>query len=93
MGLNKYITLLNEILLEKDSEKKGKKVFEFTYLVLNGDTEKDEIDELLSELALDIDYYEPDPEVRRSEPCYIGDEKLEEEIKSALEKIEKLRSH
>jgi hypothetical protein len=44
-------------------------------------------DETLSELAYDLDFYEPDTELRKQDINYYGDERLEEEIKLAIQKI------
>ena len=44
----------------------------------------DEEWEILSNLALDLDYYVADPLRRRLDPTFYGDERLEEEIRSAL---------
>jgi hypothetical protein len=43
--------------------------------------------EILSNLALDLSYYVSDPNKRREDPSYYGDERVEEEIRSALEKL------
>lgn len=43
--------------------------------------------EALSDLAVDLDYYEPDPIARREDPSYYGDQRVEVEIAEALEKI------
>jgi hypothetical protein len=41
----------------------------------------------LSELAYDLDFYEPDAMLRAQDPSYYGDERLEVEIKTALQKL------
>jgi hypothetical protein len=43
--------------------------------------------ETLSDLAVDLDYYEPDPVDRREDPSYYGDQRAEVEITEALEKL------
>lgn len=43
--------------------------------------------EILSELAYDLDFYEPDEALRREDSSYYGDERLEEEIKSTLQRL------
>ena len=43
--------------------------------------------EILIELAHDLDFYEPNEEWRKQEPSYYGDERLEQEIKLALQKL------
>ena len=47
------------------------------------------INEILRELAYDLDFYEPDKEWRKESLSYYGDKRLEQEVKVALEKIEK----
>jgi hypothetical protein len=42
---------------------------------------------ILSELALDLEYYEPDPRIRSEDSSYYGDERAEEEIKAALKSL------
>ena len=39
----------------------------------------------LSDLAYDLDFYEPDSTMRAEYAGYFGDEKLEQEIKSVLQ--------
>jgi hypothetical protein len=46
-----------------------------------------EENEMLSALAYDLDFYEPDEALRKQEPSYYGDERLEAEIKSVLRKL------
>jgi len=46
--------------------------------------------EILAELALDLDYYEPDERMRREDPSFYGDDRLEEEIRQALRQLEQL---
>jgi hypothetical protein len=46
--------------------------------------------DVLSDLALDLGYYEPDPERRREARQYYGDAQLENEIRSALTELRTL---
>ena len=43
--------------------------------------------DVLNELAMDLDYYEPDTAMRREDPTFYGDERLEREIQEALNKL------
>src|SRR5260370_36405753 len=43
--------------------------------------------ETLNDLAVDLDYYEPDPVDRREDPSYYGDQRVEVEITEALQKL------
>jgi len=36
---------------------------------------------------MDLDYYEPDTAMRREDPTFYGDERLEREIQEALNKL------
>lgn len=44
--------------------------------------------EILRDLAYDLDFYEPDANVRAEDASYYGDERVEREIKTALKKLE-----
>lgn len=43
--------------------------------------------EILEQLAHDLDFYEPDENVRREDSSFYGDERLETEILDALERL------
>lgn len=43
--------------------------------------------EILGELAYDLEFYEPNPRLRVESTSYYGDERVEQEIISALEKL------
>lgn len=43
--------------------------------------------DVLNDLALDLDYYEPDVEKRREDSTFYGDERVTEEIREALGKV------
>lgn len=81
--------ILNQILLSKSNRKQLVK--EFQSLVWNGDINISEsINKLLSELAYDLDFYEPDEKLRKETPNYFGDDRLEKEIQNILKQIEEL---
>jgi hypothetical protein len=96
--MEKLIILLKMILNESNSKIRLDIISKFQNEIWNKnerdkETDVDEgngISEILSELAIDLDYYEPNTEWRKEDPSYYGDEKLEEEIRSALNKIDKL---
>ncbi len=46
--------------------------------------------EVFGDLAIDLDFYEPDPTKRSEDPSYYGDERLEEEIRAAFNKLHTL---
>jgi hypothetical protein len=76
--------MLEKILKEKQNRKQLIK--QFQEHVWHHDALQNKI---LSELAYDLDFYEPDATLRAQDPSYYGDEQLEEEVKSALEKLKK----
>ena len=43
--------------------------------------------EVLSELAYDMDFYEPDDRLRKESANFYGEDQLEKEIMMALEKL------
>jgi hypothetical protein len=43
--------------------------------------------EILWLLAYDLDYYEPNPKMRREDPSFYGEERLLQEIDEALKKL------
>lgn len=49
---------------------------------------KDEIAEILFDLAYDLDFYEPDIRSREEDPSYFDDEHAKDEINCALQRIE-----
>lgn len=49
--------------------------------------EVDWIQEVLQNLAYDLDFYQPDPEIRKEDSSYYGDDRLELEIRTALERL------
>ena len=84
--------ILEKILL--DIKNRSTLIKEFQERIWNGkDYEHDKnINEILSELAYDLDFYEPNEEWRKESLSYYGEDRLKEEIKSALGKIEKHKS-
>lgn len=46
--------------------------------------------DILADLAVDLDYFEPDPFRRVESASYYGDERLEEEIRTALRRLANL---
>jgi hypothetical protein len=48
----------------------------------------DKLNEILSGLAYDLDFYEPNEEWKKESPNYYGNERLEEVLKLGIQKIE-----
>lgn len=87
MILEELQILLHKIQSFHDSEREGY-IKEFQEKVWNDETiEDDNINTILSEIAYDLDYYEPDEKKRKEFIGYYGNEKLLLETKSALDKL------
>ena len=74
--------ILKKILSDKTNRKKL--ISEFQELVWNDKNSN----KILEELAYDLDFYEQDEHLRKEDPSYYGDERLDKEIKSAIQKLE-----
>ena len=75
--------ILEKIL--RDKQNRSALIKEFQEIIWNSDNAS----EILSELAYDLDFYEPNEEWRKEDISYYGDERLEEEIKSVIQKLKK----
>lgn len=65
------------------SRSRERLIFEFQELIWNDEN----ANEILSGLAYDLDFYEPNEELRKEDPSYYGDDRLEE-VKSAIQKLQ-----
>jgi hypothetical protein len=82
------IQSLNYILDAKHPER-TELVKKLQNAIWNDESIQDErLNEILSELAYDLDFYEPNEEWKKESPNYYGDERLEELIKIGIQKIE-----
>ena len=72
--------ILYKILDEKTSRKEL--ISEFQEKVWSSESE----DELLSQLAYDLDFYEPVDRLRSEDSSFYGDEELESLLKAVLKK-------
>lgn len=93
------LELLIEVLREAlaDSNKRPERIKRFQQLVW--DTREDEIAsgeqqiwDILNDLAVDLDYYEPNEEWRRESPSFFGDEEVCQRILAAIAKVESVDS-
>jgi hypothetical protein len=50
-----------------------------------------EAPEVLKDLAYDLDFYEPNEVLRMEDPSYYGDERLEKEVLTAIQKLDSIR--
>jgi hypothetical protein len=88
MKSNVEIIELLQSILETEYSNRAKFIKKFQNEVWNDESIQDEvINETLSELAYDLDFYEPDEKWRKEDPCYYGDDKLEDVLKNAIRKL------
>jgi len=82
------IQSLNHILDAQNSER-IELVKELQNEIWSDESIQDEkLNEILSALAYDLDFYEPNEEWKKGSPNYYGDERLEELLKLGIQKIE-----
>jgi hypothetical protein len=87
--LQELVRILSSVLEQPDRRKQLIK--EFQQRVWDSSESGPESRELetLRDLAYDLDFYEPDISIRAEDGSYYGDERAEEEIRSALERLTK----
>lgn len=79
--------ILKHIL--SNSRKRAELIKDFQERVWNGEgyAKNEKINELLSELAYDLDFYEPKEEWRKESPSYYGEERLKQKIQTTLQRL------
>lgn len=88
MYINNLIDLLSKILVSYGRERINI-IQEFQNKIWKDTSIDDEkLNDILSDIAYILDFYEPNDEWRKASPNYYGDERLEEVIKSGIYKIE-----
>lgn len=88
MNLKELKEILSKIQ-QSNGKERTKYIDRFQEFVWNSKFIKnEEVHEILSTLAYDLDFYEPDDELRKESTSYYGDERLINEIKSTKEKLE-----
>lgn len=90
--LDNLINILKGILNSDSIEIEIINRFQREIWEIDDETEKGSKLDILRDLAIDLEYYVPDPNIRREDFSYYGDDRAREEIKIALGKIEKLRN-
>jgi hypothetical protein len=90
--MEKLILMLSEALEKPLDRVELVKEFQKKVLEIDMEDEPDSLLEVLRDLALDLEYYEPNPEYRKEDSSFYGNERLEQEIKKALQKIEKIKA-
>lgn len=85
MIINQLIELLSEAH-KATGQDKVDGIKKFQEIVWDDETIQDEtLNDILTTLAYDFDFYEPDNEKRKEDASYYGDERLNDEIKTGLE--------
>lgn len=81
--------ILKDII--SSSKKRTQLIKEFQENIWNGPgySEDEEVNEILSELAYDLDFYEPNEALRMEDLSYYGEERLTREVRTALQKLAK----
>jgi len=93
MKSNFELIQLLQVVLEAELPIKQKLIRDFQDEVWNDESIQDEnLNEILSELAYDLDFYEPNVEWRKEAPSYYGDDRLEVVIKNAIQKLQEQSS-
>lgn len=83
------IDILKQIL-DKNSFNRTELIKSFQEYVWNDEAIKDNaLNEVLSEIAYDLDFYEPKEDWRRESKSFYGNDRLNAIINSGIEKIEK----
>jgi hypothetical protein len=84
------IAFLNTILRE-NSQNKIKLIKIFQERIWNDETIQDEkLNDILTDIAYILDFYEPNEVWRKESPNFYGDEKLKEVIEIAIQKLDKV---
>jgi HEPN domain-containing protein len=76
--------------IEKEPAEREQKIREFQEYVMSADGLPDFDDsesEVLADLAYDLDYYVENPDWRREDAAYYGDERLVHEIRESMSKL------
>lgn len=90
MKIKDIENLLREIIASKSDQKKSELISRFQnhFFLEEYDFGNELFDEILVNLAYDLEYYEPNPLLRKEDPSFYGDEKLEKKLNDVLEKIQ-----
>ena len=89
MKSNIELIQLLQTVLGTEHRVKQELIKKFQDEVWNDESIQDEtLNEILSELAYDLDFYEPNEEWRKESLSYYGDDRLEEVVKTAIQKLQ-----
>jgi hypothetical protein len=84
--------ILYDIL--NNRQERGALVRRFQEYIWNGNPKFKSLQEenILQDLAYDLDFYQADEKLRREDASFYGDEKLEQEVKLAITKLEEINN-
>ncbi len=85
--LSKMISLLTEILSEPEKRKRSVQIFQEEVWQGRAVFNEKWVEEMLSDLAYDLDYYESEPSRCQEDSTLYGDDKLEIEVRRVLAKM------
>jgi hypothetical protein len=89
MKSNVELIELLQSILEAEHPNRIKLIKVFQYEVWNDESIQNvDLNEILSELAYDLDFYEPNEEWRNESLSYYDDHRLEEVLKTAIQKLQ-----
>lgn len=88
MTLKEIKTMIEQLLVYSEPER-SKKISAFQQLIWRDQSInlKEDLYDILYELAVDLDYYEPNPAWRQEDISFYGEDKLVQHIQEALEAI------
>jgi hypothetical protein len=88
--MDKIVSLLIEALQDPRSRSETIKEAQSLVWDLRKVSMNAEVYDVLADLAYDLDFFEPNQEMRKEDPSFYGEERLEEEIRVALRKLARL---
>ena len=90
LTINTLKKLLQKALSSSDIFEKQKYTDQFRNLVYDDTSIQDEkLDELIMEIAYDLEFYVPNEEWRKEDTIYYGPDKLKSVLTLAIQKLEK----
>ncbi len=74
----------------KDPDKVEYYISEFCSCYFNSDDNLEQYeDEIIGDLAHDLEYYEPNPDYRKEDKCFFGEDVAIQKINEALKKLKR----
>lgn len=87
MDLQILVNLL-EGAYHEEGEERQECIQDFQEFVWDDEFAHDEkLNECLSAIALNIDFYEEDEELRKGDPCYYGEETLKQNLQKGIAEL------